>query len=53
MDDLVRRLHELATAPTIAPSAVYANICGEAGREIVRLQAELRAARMALAMSDN
>ena len=31
---LIERLHRLAHAPTIAPSATYANICGEAEREL-------------------
>lgn len=31
---LVDRLHMLAHAPTIAPSATYANICGEAEKEL-------------------
>ena len=33
-DPLVERLRVLAHAPTVAPSSVYANACGEAEREL-------------------
>lgn len=37
--DLIARLTRLAHAPTIAPSSVYANICGEAARALSRRSA--------------
>ena len=40
---LAIELRKLATAPTIAPSSVYANKCGDAANEIERLQAALEA----------
>ncbi len=33
-EPLIARLYLLAYAPTIAPSSTYANICGEAAREL-------------------
>lgn len=32
--ELIERLHNLATAPTIAPSSVYANACREAAEAL-------------------
>lgn len=35
------KLHDLATAPTIAPSSVYANACREGAVSIRKLRAAL------------
>lgn len=43
--ELVGRLRKFATAPTIAPSSLYANLCGEAAAAIERLLRERDEAR--------
>ena len=44
MSDIAERLKKLATAQTIAPSSVYANICGEAASFIESQRGALRGA---------
>ena len=44
MSDIAERLKKLATAQTIAPSSVYANICGEAASFIESQRGAFRGA---------